>query len=52
MAGPMATCLGTPSNNNIVPESPLEIKRLVSTIETENLKNFKTAVQLVNCTVN
>ena len=46
--------LGTPSNSIIVPESPLDkknLKRLVSAIETENLKNLKTAVHLVNCIV-
>ena len=56
MAGPLvATCLGTPSNSIIVSQVPVgqkNLKRLVSAIETENLKNLKTAVHLVNCRVN
>ena len=56
MAGPLvATCLGTPSNSIIVSRVPVgqkNLKRLVSAIETENLKNLKTAVHLVNCIVN
>ena len=35
-----------------VPVGQKTFKRLVSAIETENLKNLKTAVHLVNCTVN
>ena len=42
MAGPLvATCLGTPSNSIIVSRVPVgqkNLKRLVSAIETENLK--------------
>ena len=56
MAGPLvATCLGTPSNGIIVSRVPVgqkNLKHLVSAIETENLKNLKTAVHLVNCIVN
>ena len=56
MAGPLvATCLGTPSNSIIVSRVPVgqkNLKRLVSAIETESLKNLKTAVHLVNCIVN
>ena len=51
----VATCLGTPSNSIIVSRVPVgqkNLKRLVSAIETENLKNLKTAVHLVNCIVN
>ena len=47
--------LGTPSNSIIVLRAPVRqknLKRLVSAIETENLKNLKTAVHLVNYTVN
>ena len=43
----VVTCLGTPS-----PRWTKNLKRLVSTIETENLKNLKTAVHLVNCIIN
>ena len=56
MAGPLvATCLGTPSNSIMVSRVPVgqkNLKRLVSAIETESLKNLKTAVHLVNCIVN
>ena len=56
MAGPsVATCLGPPSNSIIVSRVPVgqkNLKHLVSAIETENLKNLKTAVHLVNCIVN
>ena len=56
MTGPLvATCLGTPSNSIIVSRVPVgqkNLKRLVSAIETENLKSLKTAVHLVNCIVN
>ena len=43
--------MGTPSNSIIVSRVPVgqkNFKHLVSAIETENLKNLKTAVHLVN----
>ena len=47
----VATCLETPSNSIIVlypsPRWTKNLKRLVSAIETENLKNLKTAVHRV-----
>ena len=51
----VAPALGTPSNSIIVSQVPVgqkNFKRLVGAIETENLKNLKTAVRLVNCIVN
>ena len=50
MAGPLATCLGTPSNS-IISQVPVGQKKSQTAIETENLKNLKTAVHLVNCIV-
>jgi len=56
MAGPWwPPALETPPDSIIVSRVPVgqkNLKRLVSAIETQNLKNPKTAVNLVNCIVN